>query len=87
MNFNVLKGAVLLDLDDTKISKVCISQQSVKRENIKCMMTKVQSSNTLDEVRSLMAMSGQVATPQQQDDLLGFWEVGHERNHIIFFVL
>ena len=56
------------------------------------MMTKVQSSNTLDvldEVRPLTSMSGQVATPEQQIDLLGFWEVGHERfeDHIKFYVL
>ena len=34
-------------------------------------------------------MSGQVATPEQQIDLLGFWRVGHEgfENQIKFFVL
>ena len=56
------------------------------------MMTKVQSSNTLDvleEVRPLTSMSGEVATPEQQIDLLGFWRVGHERfeNQIKLFVL
>ena len=56
------------------------------------MMTKVQSSNTLnliDEVRPLTSMSGQVATPKQQIDLLGFWDMGHKRfeNHIKFYVL
>ena len=61
-----------------------------KGENIKCMMTKVQSSNildVLDGVRPLASMSGQVATPEQQIDLLGFWEMGHERfeNHVKFF--
>ena len=43
------------------------------------MMTKVQSSNTLnvlDGLRPLASMSGQVATPEQQIDLLGFWEMG-----------
>ena len=58
-------------------------------ENVKCMMTKILSSNTLDvldEVQTLTSMSGQVATPEQQIDLLGFWEVGHERfeNQILF---
>ena len=86
----------MLDFDDTKAGKVCLfdpSQTSVKRvENIKCMMTKVQSSNTLDvldEARPLTSMSGQVATPEQQIDLLGFWDMGHERfeNHIKFYVL
>ena len=82
-------------LDDTKTDKVSVydpSQQSIKREeNIKCMMTKVQSSNTLDvldEVIPLTSLSGQVATPEQKIDLLGFWKVGHERfdNHIkIYF--
>ena len=57
------------------------------------MMTKVQSSNTLDvdlnESRPLTSMSGQVATLEQQIDLLGFWEVGRERfrNHVKFYVL
>ena len=53
-----------------------------REENVECM-TEVQSSNTL--VRSLTSMSGQVATPEQID-LLGFWEVGHEKfeNHIKF---
>ena len=65
---------------------------SVKREeNDRCMMSKVQSSNTLDalEVRPLTSMSGQVATHEQQIDLLGFWEVGHERfeNQVKFYVL
>ena len=54
------------------------------------MMTKVQSSNTPDalEVRPLTSMSGQVATPEQQIDLVGFWEVGHERfkNQVKFYV-
>ena len=86
----------MLDFDDAKTGKVCVfdpSQTSVKREeNIKCMMTMVQSSNTLDildEVRPLTSMSGQVATPEQQIDLLGFWDMGHERfeNHIKFYVL
>ena len=33
-------------------------------------------------------MSGQVATPEQID-LLGFWEVGHEKfeNHVQFYIL
>ena len=93
---NAVKNAVMLDFDDTKAGKVCLfdpSQTSVKRvENIKCMMTKVQSSNTLDvldEARPLTSMSGQVATPEQQIDLLGFWDMGHERfeNHIKFYVL
>ena len=53
------------------------------------VITKVQSSNTLDlidEVRSLTSMSGQVATPEQQIDLLRFWDMGHEKfeNHIEF---
>ena len=41
------------------------------------MMTKVESSNTLDvleEVRPLTSMSDLVATPEQQIDLLGFEE-------------
>ena len=78
----------MLDFDDTNTGKVCAcvracvcafdpSQMSVKKqENIKCTMTKVQSSNTLDvlnEVRPLISMSGQVATLEQQIDLLGFW--------------
>ena len=64
MVLNAVKNAVMLDFDDTKTGKVCVfdpSQTSVKREeNIKCMMTKVQSSNTLDvldEVRPLTSMS------------------------------
>ena len=56
------------------------------------MMTKVQSTSTLDifdEVRPLISMSGQVATPEQQIDLLGFWGVGHEKfeNHVQFYIL
>ena len=49
-------------------------------------MTKIQSLNTIDalEVRPLTSMSGQVATPEQQIDLLGFWEVGHE-NQVKFY--
>ena len=56
------------------------------------MLTKVRSSNildVLDEVRPLPSVSGQVATPEQKIDLLGFWEVGQERfeNHIKFYAL
>ena len=78
MVLNAVKNAVLLDLHDTKSDKMSVfdtSMQSVKREeNDRCMMTKVQSSNTLDalEVRPLTSMSGQVATPEQQIDL-GSW--------------
>lgn len=67
--------------------------QLVKREeNVKCMMTKVQTSNSLevvDETRPLTSMGGQVATPEQQIDLLGFWKVGHDRfeSHIKCFIL
>ena len=70
---NVVRNSVLLDVDDTKSDKIGVfdaSQQSIKREeNVKCMMTKVQSTSTLDifdEVRPLTSMSGQVATPKQQ---------------------
>ena len=83
------------DADRTKPDKIGVfdsSQLSSKvEENILRMMTNVQSSNTLnifDQVRPLISMSGQVAT-QEQVDLLGFWEVGHERfvNSIKFFIL
>ena len=83
---NAVKRALLLDVDDTRSGKVSVLDAcllSVKREeNIKCMMTKVQCSNTLDvldEVRPLASISGQLATPEQQIDLLGFWEMGHEK--------
>ena len=84
MVLNAVKNAVLLKtgIKPGEVSMLDPSQQSAKtEENIKCMMAKVQSSNTLDvlEVRPLTSMSGQVATPEQQIDLLGFWEVGHER--------
>ena len=93
---NAVRNSVLSDIDDTKGDKICVfdaGQQSVKREeNVKCMMTKVQSTSTLDifdEMRPLTSMSGQVTTPEQQIDLLGFWEAGHERfeNHVKFYVL
>ena len=96
MVLNAVKNAVLLDADGTKSGKIGVfdtSQLSAKvEENILCMMTKVQSSNTLDvfdQVRPLTSMSGQVATQEQQIDLLGFWKVGHERfvNSIKFFIL
>ena len=41
---NAVKNAVLLDIDDAKTNGVSVfdvSLQSVKRENIKCMITKV----------------------------------------------
>ena len=57
---------------------------------MKCMMTKVQTSNSFtisgEPSRCLKSISGQVATPEQQIDLLGFWEVG-TGNHIKFFIL
>ena len=91
---NEVKNAILLETG-TKSGEVSVfdpSQQLAKiEENVKCMMAKVQSSNTLDvldEVRPLTSMSGQAATPEQQIDLLGFWEVGHERfeDSINFFL-
>ena len=93
---NAVKKSVLLDLDGTKNDKISVfdvAQQSIKREeNINCMMTKVLSTNTLDvvdEVRPLTSMSGQVATPEQKIDLLGFRKVGQERfeNHVKFYIL
>ena len=73
MVLNAVKNAVLLDADGTKSGKIGVfdsSQLSAKvEENILCMMTKVQSSNTLDvfdQVRPLTSMSGQVATQEQQ---------------------
>ena len=53
------------------------------------MKTKVQTSHSLEvscENSSLKSMSGQVASPEQQIDLVGFWEVGQKRleNQISF---
>ena len=45
----------------------------VKREDIKCMVTKVQSSNTLHVTDEVQLLKFMVATPKQQVDLLGFW--------------
>ena len=48
------------------------------------------SSNILDvvdEVRPITSMSGQVATPEQRINFLGFWGVGHKRFEIKFYVL
>ena len=47
-----------------------------RKENVKCMMAKVQLSNTLDvldEVRPLTTISGQVATPELKGWILGNW--------------
>ena len=42
-------------------------------------MTKVLSTNAIDEVRPLISMSGEVATPELRINLLGFWKVRQER--------
>ena len=74
---------LLLMIDDAR-SKVCIFDpfpHSVKKEeNVECTMTKVQTSNSLvisgEPSRCFKSISGQVINPEQQIDLLGFWEVG-----------
>ena len=59
-------------------------------------MTKIETSNSLavsansgQPTRCLTAISGQIATPEQQVDLLGFWDVGKARleDQIKFFIL
>ena len=63
-------------------------QYGQREENVKSMMEMVVSSNCLDvvgDVRPLKSISGQVATPEQQIDLLGFGEVG--RDHVKFYIL
>ena len=71
MVLNAVKNTVMLDADGTKSGKIDVfdsSQLSAKvEENILCVTTKVQSSNTLNvhvfnQVRPLTSMSGQVAT-------------------------
>ena len=81
-----VKSEVMLSVDHSQRNKVGVfrdSPQSVKsEENVKCMMTKIHTSNLLssgEPGRCLTAVSGQVATPEQQTDLLGFWEVGKLR--------
>ena len=69
------------------------SPHSVRTEdNVNCMKTKVQTSQSLEvscENSSLKSMSGEVASPEQHIDLVGFWEVGQKRleNQIKFFIL
>ena len=91
-----LRREVLLDADGSQCNKVSVfdpSPQSNKREeNVKCMMTKVQASQSLSavgETSPLKSMSGQVATPEEEIDLIGFGDVGHKRleNQIKFFIL
>ena len=52
MVLNAVKYAILLDADVTKSSKVSVfdhsSLSAMTEDNVKCMVTKVQSSNTLD---------------------------------------
>ena len=86
-----VKSEVMLNVDHSQRDKVGVfsdSPQSVKNEE--SMMTKIQTSLSSGEPgRCLTAVSGQVATPEQQTDLLGFWEVGKVRleNQIKFFIL
>ena len=95
-----VKREVLLSDGNTQGSKVCVFDRSPnsirKEENVQCMMTKIDTSNSLalhassgQPSRCLTAISGQEASPEQQVDLLGFWEVGSFRldNQIKFFVL
>ena len=95
-----VKREVLLSDGNTQGSKVCVFDRSPnsirKEENVQCMMTKIDTSNSLalhassgQPSRCLTAISSQEASPEQQVDLLGFWEVGSFRldNQIKFFVL
>ena len=91
-----VKHEVLLDVRQHQSCQHSLfdsSPHSVRTEdNVKCMITKAQTSNSLEvscENERLKSLSGQVASPEQQIDLVGFWEVGQQRleNQIKFFIL
>ena len=46
MVLNAVKNSVMLDLDDTNTGKVCVFDPS--QQSVRCIMTKVESSNSLD---------------------------------------
>ena len=95
----VLKQQVLLDGDKSSNNQFCVvsldSSTVLKvEENVKAMLSYVQSASVLSLTDNnsdglLTSMSGQIATPEQKIDLLGFWEIGLERfkNKVKYFVL
>ena len=95
-----VKNEVLLKVGKSHGSRVSVfdnSPNSIKKEdNVKSMVAKIDTAESLaipansgQPTRCLKSISGQVATPEQQVDLLGFWEIGKTRheNQIKFFVL
>ena len=91
---------MLLKVGKSHGSRVSVfdnSPNSIKKEdNVKSMVAKIDTAESLaipansgQPTRCLKSISGQVATPEQQVDLLGFWEIGKTRleNQIKFFVL
>ena len=83
----VLKQQLLLDGINLSENQFCILDTSTHssrvEENVKCMSECIQSAEVLDtsgeKCEELTSLSGQVATPEQKNDLLSFWEIGRDR--------
>lgn len=89
-----LKQQALLDGpgQSTKVSIFNTSPHAVKvEENVAAMMIKLKSANLLNagSTSPLQSLSGQVAKPEQEKDLLSFWDVGQKQfeNRIKYFQL
>ena len=91
-----LKQQVLLyGLEDDDTSSVGIIDStkcaSKVEENILVMISKLKSMQVLDtlSVYPLQSLSGQLATSEQEKDLLSFWDIGFEqfKNKVNYFIL
>lgn len=90
-----LKSQVFLDGLVKPTSKTCIFDTSPHaarvEENVKSMISKIQSTKLLSvgQVQCLQSFSAQVAKPEQERDLLSFYQSGveHFKNRIEYFVL
>ena len=77
----VLKQQVLLDGLGKSTNRVCIfdtSPHAAKvEENVAAMIAKVKSTKLLTTglKNSLQSLSGKLAKPEQEKDMLSFWEV------------
>lgn len=88
----MLKKQVLLDPEKSS-SKTCvfdtIPHAARVEENIAAMIHKVKSTTSVDSTYQLQPLSGQLATAEQEKDLLSFWEIGshHFENKVKYFIL
>ena len=93
----VLKQQVLLEGKESQENQFsifdCTPHASKIEENVKAMCVYVNSTSVLpmSSVRNedLFSLSGQVAKPEQKNDLLSFWEIGAKRfeNKVKYFIL